>query len=66
MWRELKKPPLRGSMGKGVIPSTPITHLPNPPRGGSRELIHTDAPVDFVFLLAAKPLHPTGQMVSPR
>ena len=43
MWKHLD------SMGKENIPSTSITHLPNPPRGGSHELIHTDAPVVMVW-----------------
>ena len=47
MWKHL------GSMGKGDIPSTRITHQSNPLRGGSRELIHTDAPVGHVSLLIA-------------
>lgn len=43
-----------GSMGNENIPSTSITHSPNSPRGGSREFIHTDAPVEFIELLAAR------------
>lgn len=65
MRRELKKPPLWGSMGEGDILSTSITQS-NPMSRGSRELIHTDAPMDLVVLLiawnatplAAEPLHP--------
>ena len=66
MWKHL------GSMGKGDIPSTSTTHLPNP-RGESRAHIHRRASgpcnvIDYLnaTLRAAKPSHPTGQAVSPR